>query len=163
MGPMHAMLGFDSCLISTLSLSQSERPSEPERPSRRSGGSSGRSRDDGRKTIDDEQPSASRSSGSGGDGSDPDTRRPVAGRRSDRDDEEARLRNRIRLIAVAVFLAALVAYVAVDLFGRLFRDATFRTADPTIFGILVSAILAFAGVAGLDWLAGRIKGGDGEK
>jgi hypothetical protein len=144
MGAMlHALGGaIPGCLISTRSLSSSEPSSEPRRAARRSTGSSDPSRDDGPSRTESDSP------------------RPAGGRRSDRDEEEARLRSRVRLIATSVILVALAAYIAVDLFGRLFRDSSFRTADPTIFGILVSAILALAGVAGLDWLAGRIKSGD---
>jgi hypothetical protein len=162
MGAMlHALGGaIPGCLISTRSLSSSEPSSEPRRAARRSTGSSDPSRDDGPSRTESDSPRTSRSSGSEGDGSDPEPKRPAGGRRSDRDEEEARLRSRVRLIATSVILVALAAYIAVDLFGRLFRDSSFRTADPTIFGILVSAILALAGVAGLDWLAGRIKSGD---
>ncbi len=134
-----------------LSWTPSPYSSDSDSDSSSNGGPSGPLRGAGREKSDSgSQRNSTRSEGGGS----PSGRGTSEGgqRSGARDHAEERLRSRIRWIALIVFLGAFAAYVVVDLFGRLFRDGSFRTADPTIFGILIAAIAAFAGVGGLEWL-----------
>jgi xanthine/uracil permease len=62
----------------------------------------------------------------------------------------------LRRWAVKVFLFLSVLVVLVDLFGRLFRDPTFKV-DPVVFGLVFGTLLALLGLEGINRVLGSGK------
>lgn len=68
------------------------------------------------------------------------------------DDDEGL--DRLRYIAILVFIGLSALIVGADILGRLFKDGTFH-ADPVVAGLVFGTLLSLLGLEGIQRLLNR--------
>lgn len=74
-------------------------------------------------------------------------------RRGARQDDDDEL-DRLRYIAILVFIALSILVVGADTLGRLFKDGAFRV-DAVVMGLVFGTLLSLLGLEGVQRLLNR--------